>query len=118
MLDGGEIDYRFKSADRTALDALALAARSANCDDAIIIKDGFVTDSSYANLVFLGDGGLWTPATFLLNGTKRRSLLASGAVRERKIRAADIRRFGRVIFVNAMLDISDNVGADIENIVF
>lgn len=118
VFDGGGIDYRFKSADRTALNALALAARNANCDDAIITKDGFVTDSSYANLVFADDGGLWTPATFLLNGTKRRSLLASGAVREREIRAADIRRFKRVIFVNAMLDISDNIGADIENVVF
>jgi 4-amino-4-deoxychorismate lyase len=45
------------------------------CDDIIIVRNGFVTDASYANLIFRKGDEWFTPATFLLAGTMRAFLL-------------------------------------------
>lgn len=77
------IDYRYKYADRSALEKLF--AQRANCDDILIIKKGRVTDTSYSNIIFF-DGSQWfTPLYPLLEGTQRQKLLD-----EQKIQAADI----------------------------
>lgn len=113
-VSGDGVDYSAKFADRSALERLR--AMRGGCDDVVICKNGLVCDSSYANLVFAKGGEYFTPKTFLLDGTKRRKLLESGVVRETEIMACDIKKYDRVIFVNAMLDLSDNVGADTSNI--
>lgn len=103
LLDGGEIDYRFKYEDRSAIEKL-LGLR-ADCDDILIIKEGYVTDTSYTNVVFAKGVDLFTPDTFLLNGVKRRSLLRDGVIKERKIRVEDIKDYDGCYLINAMLEL-------------
>jgi 4-amino-4-deoxychorismate lyase len=68
-----------------------------------MVKDGFVTDASIANLAFY-DGRQWiTPDTPLLAGTRRRFLLDSGILHEAPVRPADLRDFHRIRLVNAMI---------------
>jgi len=99
------IDYAFKYADRSRLDRLrALAGPD---EDVVIVKNGLVTDSSSANLVFDTGSGLLTPATPLLKGTRRALLLARKRIRTADIRPADIRSYKSVHLVNAMLDLGD-----------
>ena len=50
--------------------------------------------------------------TISRSGTASESGIAAPA----EIRPRDLRKFERVVFVNAMLDISDNVGADTDKI--
>lgn len=104
MIDGGDIDYRFKYENRDAINALF--EKRGDCDDILIVKEGHITDSSYCNVVF-GDGSnYFTPADPLLKGTKRESLLISGAIRERVIHQSEIDRYRTVFIVNAMLDMT------------
>lgn len=47
----------------------------------LIVRDGWVTDTSFTNVVFEdAGGGLYTPETCLLEGTRRQSLLDEGRI--------------------------------------
>ncbi|HAQ19435.1 MAG TPA: hypothetical protein DCR40_09425 [Prolixibacteraceae bacterium] len=99
------IDYHLKYSDRQILQELF--ALRGDCDDIIIIKNGLVTDSFAANLLFF-DGEKWiTPETPLLKGTKRQFLLDHGIISEMGIREKDIRNFQKVGLVNAMIDFDE-----------
>lgn len=103
IVDGGNIDYSFKYEDRSELERL-LSLRG-ECDDIIIIKDGFVTDTSCSNIVFMVGGKLFTPSNFILNGVKRESMLKKGHVYAREIRFSEIASFEKIFMINSMLDL-------------
>jgi len=89
-----------------------------DCDDILIIKGGFVTDSSSANIIFREPGGRWvTPSTYLLSGTRRASLLKAGLISEASITSNKIQRYTHVKLINAMLGIEDTEDIPIESIV-
>lgn len=96
------IEYPFKYTDRTPLDALV--GLKGDCDDILIIKNGCVTDTSIANIIFY-DGKEWfTPANPLLAGTTRARLLDAGIIREEHINLADLHRFISFKLINSMID--------------
>ena len=103
-VDVGDLDYSYKFSDREQLNHLK---KEAPTDEVIFIKQGMVTDSSYANLVF-SDGVKWyTSTSFLLNGTCRQRLLKEGKIEERPIFQKDIPSFGYIGLINAMLDLGE-----------
>ncbi len=83
----------------------------------LIVKNGFITDTSYSNVVFSDFTNLFTPATPLLKGTKRAKLLEIGRIREEEIRLIDLQKFKCVYLINALIDLDDNVRIPIGNIV-
>lgn len=95
-------DYRLKYLDRTLLNTLL--QQRGECDEIIIVKEGFITDTSMSNLVFF-DGSHWfTPSTPLLPGTCRERLLSSSAIIERPVRVSDLNCYSGVKLINAMRD--------------
>ncbi len=108
-----EIEYGYKFADRSRLNALL---ERSGCDEMILVKNNRVADSSAANLVFMSDAGLFTPEHCLLPGTKRQYLLDKGIIRTKDIRLEDITSFNRVFFINALIDLEDNIGVDIHSL--
>jgi 4-amino-4-deoxychorismate lyase len=102
LVDGGAIDYHLKGENRTELNRLLL--QKGEADDILIVKDGCITDTSYANIAFF-DGCQWfTPDTYLLNGTQRRRLLAEGFLTEARVTPADLVKYSMAKPINAMLD--------------
>ena len=86
-------------------------------DDILIVKNGWVTDSSYANLIFkLGDKWI-TPASYLLNGTMRQQLIERGEIQCEPISLVDIGKFANVKLINSMVGMN---GPEIEmtNVIF
>jgi 4-amino-4-deoxychorismate lyase len=109
------IDYHLKYTDRQILQELF--GRRGDCDDIIIIKNGLVTDSFAANLLFF-DGKDWhTPMAPLLKGTKRQFLLDRGIIFEKEIRETDISGFQKVGLINAMIDFDEMPVINIDRIV-
>jgi 4-amino-4-deoxychorismate lyase len=109
------ICYPYKYTNRDKLNRLY--DRRGDCDDILIIKSGLVTDSSYANVILRDKDGSWiTPTSFLLPGTRRASLLKSGLIREKIIRAEDITDYTELKLINAMRGIDDSHGIAIGNI--
>ncbi|MCW8839105.1 MAG: aminotransferase class IV family protein [Thiovulaceae bacterium] len=95
------VDYSLKSTDRLALNKLY--DERAEADDILIVKDGYVTDTSIANIAFF-DGTWKTPSTPLLKGTTRQRLLDTGKIQEEDIKVQDIENFSKVALLNAMID--------------
>jgi 4-amino-4-deoxychorismate lyase len=110
------IDYHLKYTDRQILQDLF--AQRGTCDDIIIIKNGFVTDSFAGNLLFF-DGENWvTPTTPLLKGTKRQFLLDHGIISEKDIREDDIRYYQKIGIINALIDFDEMPVISLGKIIF
>ncbi|MDR1297077.1 MAG: aminotransferase class IV [Deltaproteobacteria bacterium] len=107
------LDYSHKFLDRGELEALR---KNSPADDVVISQNGFLTDSSFANLVFQNEEGLFTPEKCLLPGVKRESLLALGLITARPIRVSELNLYRRVRLINAMTDLEDDRGVDVGKI--
>ncbi len=105
IVECNDIDYEYKYADRTLLNKLL--KEKGNADDILIVKNGFITDTSFSNIIFF-DGQKWvTPSTPLLKGTKREKLLNEGKIFEIPIMKSDLKKFHYAKVINAMLDMED-----------
>lgn len=105
VVEDDNIDYTYKSTDRSALNALA--AQKGDCDEIIIVKNGLITDTSFTNLA-LFDGTKWlTPKHPLLLGTKRAQLLEAGIIEEADLTLEDLRKAKKVSLFNAMIDFGE-----------
>ena len=110
------IDYTFKWADRSELHALY--GQKENCDDILIIKNGFVTDTYYCNIAFF-DGKNWlTPEKPLLEGTHRAFLLSEGVLQTAKISVKDLTNFQYFKLFNAMMSWTEQKKQSIEQVYF
>ncbi len=114
IIHDNSIDYSFKYADRRAFERLM--AQKENCDDILVVKNGLVTDTSFTNVVFESDKGLFTPSTYLLPGTKRQTLLKERVIKEKVIRIEDIEDYRKLYLINAMMDITDNISIPISSL--
>ncbi|NOR56682.1 MAG: hypothetical protein GQ531_10825 [Sulfurovum sp.] len=95
------LDYALKYANRDALNTLLAALPEA--DDILIEKEGYLTDTSIANIAFY-DGEQWfTPEKPLLEGTMRQKLLDQGFLQTRNIKKEDLPLYTQVALMNAMI---------------
>ncbi|WP_426841649.1 aminotransferase class IV family protein [Glaesserella parasuis] len=74
-------DYQFKYTDRVELDKL----KQTTGDEIILVNNGFISDCSIGNLLFLKQGKWYSPNHYLLKGTQLSYLLD-----EQKISLIDI----------------------------
>lgn len=114
LVESDTIDYSFKYEDRKNL--ISLLNQKQDCDDILIVKNGFITDTSFTNVVFENKSGLYTPSSCLLAGTKRNQLLQKGIIKETEIREEDIRNYSKIYLINAMIDIEDDISIDVSSI--
>ena len=98
------------------LNILNLLKKKGDCSDILIVKNGFITDTSFSNIIFLKCGRWYTPNTPLLKGTKRAKLLDLGLINERSIRPEEMGNYEKVGLINAMLELGEVVLA-VENII-
>jgi 4-amino-4-deoxychorismate lyase len=115
VVDGSHIDYSYKYENRSEL--TSLFEQRGDYDDIIIMKNGLVTDSYFANLAFF-DGKDWlTPKKPLLNGTKRQLLIQQGKIIEADIRLNSLDTLKHVSLINSMLNLGD-ISIPIHKILF
>jgi 4-amino-4-deoxychorismate lyase len=108
------ISYDFKFANRKTIDKLYLK-REQN-DDILIVKNGKVTDSSFANIVFKNGKDWITPWHPLLAGTMRQKLIESNKITPEKILEGDIKTFESFKLINSMMEF-DGPEIEVSNIV-
>lgn len=96
-----DLEYDHKYANRDALNKLLQTHTDA--DDILIEKEGYLTDTTIANIAFY-DGKQWfTPEKPLLKGTMRAKLLDVGFLHTRKIKKEDLKNYTQVALMNAMI---------------
>jgi 4-amino-4-deoxychorismate lyase len=96
-----KIEYSLKSTDRTELNKLF--EKRQNADDVLIVKNGYITDTTIANIA-LYDGVWKTPANPLLKGTTRERLLDCAKIIEADIKPDELKNYSKVALLNAMID--------------
>lgn len=104
LIENNFIDYEHKYENRDELNKMLI---NSGADEIIIIKNDYITDASFANII-LSDGEVFvTPSTPLLNGTKRMKLLQEGIIREEELKKNDLRKFKFIYLINAMRDLDE-----------
>lgn len=114
LVEDNQIDYRFKFTNRQKLEQLF--EQRGDCDDILIVKNGCITDSFTANVVFSDGKRWWTPDSPLLPGTQRARLLHEGKISECRITPSDIPNFQQAGLINAMQDLNEMPVLKTENI--
>jgi len=100
MIEANTILYNYKYTNRGRINELL--TKRERFDEILIIRNGFVTDTSYSNIIFF-DGTKWvTPSTPLLHGTMRSYLLKNEIISEMKIKVPDLKQFQKARLINAM----------------
>jgi 4-amino-4-deoxychorismate lyase len=101
VINFDDITYTFKYLNRDTLNHLVNLKGQA--DDILIIKQGFVTDTSMANVAFWHKNQWLTPTTPLLKGTTRERLLREKQIVKAKIQPNDLKNFSKMAIMNAMI---------------
>ena len=105
LVENNEIDYSFKYFDRTHLDTMK---KQSLAQEIIIVKKGFITDTTFSNLILLKDGIWHTPKTFLLNGVQRLNLIHLRIIQEIEINLENLKKFSHFQIINAMNDFNSS----------
>ena len=108
------INYSFKYLDRSQLEQLY--NQRGKCSDILIVKNGLITDTYFANILFFNGKNWVTPTHPLLKGTQRQYLLETGQVIPADIRISDLKHFQKARLVNAMIRLEDEVEVDVAQI--
>lgn len=114
-VDAGAMDYALKYADRSPLERPNIPLSEA--DELLFVRGGYVTDTSYTNLILRRGQELFTPDTCLLDGTCRRRLLRTAQVRTATIRLSDLSAYDELLLVNAMMPLGEALRLPVTSVV-
>lgn len=115
VINADHLGYTFKYLDRSGIDALY--EQRGESDDILMIKDGLLMDTSYANVI-LSDGQYWyTPAQPLMMGTCRARLLEQGEIIPADIYLAHLHEFKELRLINAMMNAEEGPRISVKNII-
>lgn len=92
------LDYQFKYADREQLDSL----KTNECDEIIIINNGFVSDCTVGNLLFYKENTWYSPNSYLLKGTQLSKLIDENKITLTEIKAENIFEYEKIMMINAL----------------
>ncbi|MFZ4582018.1 MAG: aminotransferase class IV [Paludibacter sp.] len=82
-------------------------AKRGNCDDIIMLNNGYLSDTWYSNIA-LWDGKNWcTPTLPIIFGTQRAALLHSEKIIQKNIPKADLNKYSRIRLFNAMIEFGE-----------
>lgn len=114
LVENNHMDYSFKLEDRKVFETMKARARA---DEIIIVKNNHITDTSFANLLFLKDKEWFTPTSYLLNGVQRQHLLKTKKIKEIEITLENIKDFSHFQIINSMNTNDNDFVYPIEKIV-
>lgn len=101
VITADNLVYSHKFLERTDLNTYYAARGLA--DDVLLVKAGFITDTSIANVAFWDSTRWITPHLPLLQGTTRARLLQQGQLTLAEITPAMLPQFEKMALLNTML---------------
>lgn len=107
-----QIEYKFKYLDRSYFEKLLINVKT---DDILIVKNGYITDTSFSNIIFY-DGVKWlTPNNPLLSGTKRNFLIDNNIIFSEELKFRNMKLFKKAKLINAMIDFDSSSSISMNN---
>lgn len=101
LIYSDEIKYPLKYAERKDLNLLY--ENRGEGDDILIVRNGFLTDTTIANIALLINGKWMTPDTPLLKGTTRARMMDEGIITAAPLQVDDIAKATKIAIMNAMI---------------
>lgn len=101
LITRDSLEYSFKYAEREVLNSLF--ELRGECDDVLIVKNGYLSDTTIANIALKIDGVWLTPDAPLLQGTTRARLIDEGFLTPYPLKPADIAKATKIALMNAMV---------------
>ncbi len=92
------LDYQFKYTNREIFEKL----KRSNTDEVIIINNGFVSDCTIGNLIFLKQGQWYSSKNYLLKGTQLSYLIKKQKVKLIEITQKALFNFEKIMMINAL----------------
>lgn len=114
LVFSNEINYSYKYADRSSINTLY--EKRYPYDDILIVKNNWLTDTSFCNIVLKKKEEYYTPIHCLLKGTKRQKLLSEKKITEKEISWKELEEYESLYLINAMIDMEDHVCIAIKDI--
>ena len=114
MVRADTIEYSFKFANRAIINSLFNLREQS--DDILIIKNNFITDTSYANIIFKRKNLWYSPLNPLLKGTRLENYQREKRITPALLRVNDLKHFSEARIINAMISIENSPIIEIENI--
>jgi len=96
-----DINYNYKYTNRKELNTLL--EKESGFDEIIIEKDGYLTDTTIANIAFYNGDKWFTPIQTLLDGTMRAKLLDEGFLHLKDIKREDLKNYSQIALMNSMI---------------
>ena len=93
------LSYTYKYEDRKALNALI----PTGVDDALIVENNLLKDTTIANIALFLEGQWFTPQIPLLEGTTRRRLLESGFLKTAPLNVQSLQKADKFAIMNALI---------------
>lgn len=93
-------EYRYKYADRTEIDKLY--EKRQGTDDILIVDEGWIKDTTIANIAFRKGVRWYTPSLPLLAGTTWKRLVSAGILVPRPIHLRELQTFDSFKLFNAL----------------
>ncbi|MCX8019075.1 MAG: aminotransferase class IV [Chitinophagaceae bacterium] len=110
FIEDNTIDYPLKFTDRTCLEKYK--QQLPESAEPVFVKNGYLTDASFANLA-LWNGSEWiTPDTPLFYGIHRSVLIQKGKIIPKPVSLNDIKMYSAIMLINAMLDWEETIVYD------
>ena len=106
--------YGHKLKNRDALQLLL--ERRGIAEEVLIVKNGWITDASYANVVLRKENKWYTPEIPLLPGTRRAHYLQNGILSVAQIKPSDLSLYDELRLINAMLSLEESDAIPINHI--
>ncbi len=116
LVTDNTIDYSFKYADRSQLSSLL--NRRGQCDDILIIRNGLLTDISYANTIYLLKNKWYSQQIPLLLGTRLQYYLNEKKVTPALLTPNDLSHFSEARIINSMISIENSPSISIGSIYY
>jgi len=102
LIYNDNIEYNLKFTNRNTINSLY--EQKEKCDDILIVKNGYITDTSIANIALYKDGIWYTPKQTLLDGTTRNRYIKTEKIIQKDIKVEELYSFSKVALLNAMID--------------
>ena len=101
LIHANQLEYPLKYSDRSTLNELW--EQRGKCDDVLIVKNGYLTDTTVANIALFIEGKWFTPKSPLLRGTTRARLIKEKILIPATLTPSDISKATRIAVLNALV---------------
>lgn len=102
IVESNGIDYRYKHANREAINRLF--SQKGEADDVLIVRNQLLTDTSIANIALYNGSAWYTPAHPLLKGIQRAVLLDRQQLQEADIQIKQLASYSQIALFNSMIE--------------